>query len=157
MMLLSQTVGRPVVSASDAAHVGTVAGLVVEPGGASGAGGAGGAVVTAVRLDGVKGGGDVVAWADVHAVGPDAVVVEAATAARFTSADSSERQNLLGKRLLTELGDAAGTLADVAFDPATGRIGMLYGSRGDRIPGDRLLGVGSYAVVIRVAGEVSGV
>ncbi|MEU1328616.1 hypothetical protein [Streptomyces sp. NPDC005865] len=160
MMLLSQTVGRPVVSASDAAHVGTVAGLVVEPGGASGAGGAGGAggaVVTAVRLDGVKGGGDVVAWADVHAVGPDAVVVEAATAARFTSADSSERQNLLGKRLLTELGDAAGTLADVAFDPASGRIDMLYGSRGDRIPGDRLLGVGSYAVVIRVAGEVSGV
>lgn len=151
MMLLSQTVGRPVVSASDAAQVGTVAGVVVEPGGPDGA------VVTAVRLDGVKDGGDVIAWADVHAVGPDAVVVEAATAARFTSADSSGRQDLLGKRLLTELGDAAGTLADVAFDPASGRIDLLYGSRGDRVPGDRLLGVGSYAVVIRVAGEAGPV
>ncbi|MEU6994982.1 hypothetical protein ABZ953_30545 [Streptomyces sp. NPDC046465] len=145
MMLLSQTVGRPVVSASDAAHIGTVAGLVVDPEGPEGA------LITAVRLEGVKDGGDVIAWADVHAVGPDAVVVGAPTAARFTSADSSESQNLLGKRLLTELGDTIGTLADVAFDPGSGRIDTLHGSRGDRIAGARLLGVGSYAVVIRAA------
>ncbi|MFD4628929.1 hypothetical protein ACFVYR_03360 [Streptomyces sp. NPDC058284] len=147
MMLLSQTVGRPVVSASDAAQIGTVAGLVVEPEGPDGA------LVTGVRLDGVKDGGDVVAWADVHAVGPDAVVVGAATAARFVSADSSKSQDLLGKRLLTELGDTVGTLADVAFDPESGRIDTLHSSRGDRIPGGRLLGIGSYAVVIGVAGE----
>ncbi|MET8682623.1 hypothetical protein ABZV77_00205 [Streptomyces sp. NPDC004732] len=141
MMLLSQAVGRPVVSSADAAQVGTVAGLVLAPEEA---------LITAVRLDGVKGGADVVAWADVHAVGPDAVVIGAASAARFASTDSSESQELLGKRLLTELGDAVGTLADVAFDPDSGRIDTLHSSRGERIPGHRLLGVGSYAVVVRV-------
>lgn len=141
-MLLSQVVGRPVVSAADASHIGTVAGLVVAPEEA---------LITAVRLDGVKGGGDVIAWADVHAVGPDAVVVGAASAARFASTDSSESQDLLGKRLLTELGDAAGTLADVAFDPESGLIHTLHTSRGDRVPGLHLLGIGSYAVVIRAA------
>ncbi|MEU6121569.1 hypothetical protein [Streptomyces sp. NPDC047123] len=146
MMLLSQTVGRPVVSAADAAQVGTVAGLVVEPDGA---------LITALRLDGVKDGGDVVAWRDVHAVGPDAVVVGTTGVARFASADGADRQNLLGKRLLTELGDEAGTLADVAFDPESGRIDTLHSSRGERIPGVRLLGVGAYAVVVGVGGEKS--
>ncbi|MFI7322414.1 hypothetical protein [Streptomyces venezuelae] len=141
MMLLTRTVGRPVVSSSDAAQVGTVAGLVLAPEEAR---------VTALRLDGAKDGADVVAWTDVHAVGPDAVVVKAAAAARFASTDSSASQDLLGKRLLTELGDAAGTLADVAFDPESGRIDTLHTSRGERIPGHRLLGVGSYAVVVRV-------
>ncbi|MFI1678075.1 hypothetical protein [Streptomyces sp. NPDC020607] len=141
MMLLSRAVGRPVVSSSDAAQVGTVGGLVLA---------AEEALITAVRLDGVKDGGDVVAWADVHAVGPDAVVIGAASAARFASTDSSGSQDLLGKRLLTELGDAAGTLTDVAFDPESGRIDTLHTSRGERIPGHHLLGVGSYAVVVRV-------
>ncbi|QES44660.1 hypothetical protein DEJ49_30005 [Streptomyces venezuelae] len=140
-MLLSRTVGRPVVSSSDAAQVGTVAGLVLAPEEAR---------ITAVRLDGAKDGADVVAWTDVHAVGPDAVVVNTASAARFASTDSSGSQDLLGKRLLTELGDAAGTLADVAFDPESGRIHTLHTSRGERIPGRHLLGVGSYAVVVRV-------
>ncbi|WP_055564181.1 PRC-barrel domain-containing protein [Streptomyces atriruber] len=140
MMLLSQAVGRPVVSSADAAQVGTVAGLVLAPEEA---------LITAVRLDGVKGGADVVAWADVHAVGPDAVVIGAASMARFASTDSAGSQDLLGKRLLTELGDAVGTLTDVAFDPESGRIDTLLSSRGARIPGHQLLGVGSYAVVVR--------
>ncbi|MEU6823500.1 hypothetical protein ABZ921_22930 [Streptomyces atriruber] len=140
MMLLSQAVGRPVVSSADAAQVGTVAGLVLAPEEA---------LITAVRLDGVKGGADVVAWADVHAVGPDAVVIGAASVARFASTDSAGSQDLLGKRLLTELGDAVGTLTDVAFDPESGRVDTLHSSRGARIPGHQLLGVGSYAVVVR--------
>ncbi|WP_055702843.1 MULTISPECIES: PRC-barrel domain-containing protein [Streptomyces] len=141
-MLLSDTVGRPVVSSSDAARVGTVAGLVVDTEEAR---------VTALRLDGVKGRGDVVAWADVDALGPDAVVVAAATAARFASADSGKDQDLLGKRLLTDLGDAVGTVADLAFDPASGRVDALHTSRGARVPGADLLGIGAYAVVVRAA------
>ncbi|MFK4071331.1 hypothetical protein [Streptomyces sp. NPDC029674] len=144
MMLLSQAVGRPVVSAVDAAHIGTVGGIVVAPEDA---------LITAIRLDGAKGRGDVIAWADVHAVGPDAVVVGAASAARFASTDSSGSQDLLGKRLLTELGDGIGTLADVTFDPESGHLHTLHTSRGHRIPGPHLLGIGSYAVVVRVADE----
>ncbi|MEV0253794.1 PRC-barrel domain-containing protein [Streptomyces sp. NPDC050732] len=147
MMLLSQAVGRPVVSAADATHIGTVAGLVVSPPEE--------ALITAIRLNGVKGGADVVAWADVHAVGPDAVVVGAASAARFASTDSPESQDLLGKRLLTELGDAVGTLTDVTFDPESGRVHTLHTSRGHRVPGSHLLGIGSYAVVIRAADEAA--
>ncbi|AYA15935.1 hypothetical protein D3X13_06630 [Streptomyces fradiae] len=142
MMLLSQTVGRPVVSSADASRVGTVAGLVVDPEAGR---------ITALRLEDTKVGGDVIAWEDVHAVGPDAVVVATAAAARFTAADSAGDQKLLGQRLLTELGASAGTLADITFDPASGLLDTLHTSRGDRIPGRLLLGCGSYAVVVRVA------
>ncbi|MEV5982499.1 PRC-barrel domain-containing protein [Streptomyces sp. NPDC052114] len=147
MTLLSDTVGRPVVSSSDATGIGTVAGLVVDPDEAR---------ITALRLEGVKGRGDVIAWADVDALGPDAVVVAAATAARFSSADSAEEQNLLGKRLLTDLGDAVGTVADLAFDPESGRVEALHTSLGRRVPGTDLLGIGAYAVVVRAAALPGG-
>ncbi|MEU7576832.1 hypothetical protein AB0B50_04420 [Streptomyces sp. NPDC041068] len=146
-MLLSETVGRPVVSASDATRVGTVAGVVVAPEAAR---------ITAVRLDGVKGRGDVVAWADVSALGPDAVVVGSAMAARYSSAGSAKAQNLLGKRLLTELGESAGTLADVSFDPESGLVEALHTSRGVRLPGGGLLGIGAYAVVVRALTHPGG-
>lgn len=140
-MLFSRTLGCPVLSASDASRVGTVAGLVVDPERAS---------ITALRLTDVPSGGDVIPWTDVHAVGPDAVVVEAVASGRFTSAASPEVHNPLGKRLLTELGDQVGTLGDIAFDPESGGIGTLHTSRGEQVSGERLLGVGAYAVVIRV-------
>ncbi|CAM5704049.1 hypothetical protein SALBM135S_07602 [Streptomyces alboniger] len=141
-MLLSQTVGRPVVSSADASRVGTVAGLVVDPENRR---------ITALRLEDTKAGGDVIAWEDVHAVGPDAVVVATVATARFASADSAADRKLLGQRLLTDGGDSAGTLADVTFDPASGLLDALHTSRGERIPGRRLLGCGSYAVVVRTA------
>ncbi|MFJ2768984.1 PRC-barrel domain-containing protein [Streptomyces sp. NPDC087300] len=140
-MLFSRTLGCPVLSASDASRVGTVAGLVVDPEHAS---------ISALRLTGVSSGGDVIPWSDVHAVGPDAVVVEALAAARFTSAAAPEVHNPLGKRLLTELGDLVGTVRDIAFDPESGAVGTLHTSRGEQVPGSGLLGLGSYAVVIRV-------
>uniref|UniRef100_UPI0034DE2A1A PRC-barrel domain-containing protein n=1 Tax=Streptomyces flavofungini TaxID=68200 RepID=UPI0034DE2A1A len=140
-MLLSQTVGRPVVSAADASRVGTVSGLVVDPESAR---------ITGLRLEDTKAGGDVIAWEDVHAVGPDAVVITTVAVARFTAADSAGGHRLLGQRLLTEFGDSAGTLADIAFDPESGLLDTLYTSRGDHIPGHRLLGCGSYAVVVGV-------
>ncbi|QEU90735.1 PRC-barrel domain-containing protein [Streptomyces kanamyceticus] len=146
-MLFSQTLGCPVLSALDASRVGTVAGLVVDPEHAG---------ITALRLTDVSSGGDVIPWTDVHAVGPDAVVVEAAAPARFTSASSPEVHNPLGKRLLTELGDQIGTVGDIAFDPESGGIGTLHTSRGEQVPGERLLGIGSYAVVIQVAPGAPG-
>jgi sporulation protein YlmC with PRC-barrel domain len=50
--------------------------------------------------------------------------------------------------VLTEHGTEHGTVKDIAFDPVTGRILTLYTALGE-ISGTRLLGLGSYAVVVR--------
>jgi sporulation protein YlmC with PRC-barrel domain len=54
----------------------------------------------------------------------------------------------MGKRVLTEGGDGLGTVNDVEFDPADGSIrAILTGT--EEIAGPRMLGLGSYAVVVR--------
>lgn len=50
--------------------------------------------------------------------------------------------------MLTDGGTELGKVDDVDFDPGTGSITYLI-SADDRIAGDRLLGCGSYAVVVR--------
>lgn len=55
---------------------------------------------------------------------------------------------ILGIRVLTEDGDERGTVRDIAFDPVTGRVEKLCTALGD-IPGDRLVGLGDYALVVR--------
>ena len=50
--------------------------------------------------------------------------------------------------MLTAGGDDIGTVDDVEFDADTGAITSLLLSSGD-VSGARLVGVGSYAVVVR--------
>jgi sporulation protein YlmC with PRC-barrel domain len=55
---------------------------------------------------------------------------------------------MLKKRILNTAGLQVGTVRDVEFDPADGRIvGILTDDQ--PIDGRALLGVGSYAVVVR--------
>ena len=53
----------------------------------------------------------------------------------------------VGKRVLTSAGDELGTVTDVEFVPDTGEVTALVLDTGT-IAGTRLLGIGSYAVVV---------
>ncbi|MGH3813515.1 MAG: PRC-barrel domain-containing protein [Pseudonocardiaceae bacterium] len=56
---------------------------------------------------------------------------------------------MLGKRVLTERGMELSTVTDVDFDPETGAVTTLI-TKTETIAGDRLIGLGGYAVVVSV-------
>ena len=58
------------------------------------------------------------------------------------------KSNLLGKRMLTDAGVELGQVDDVEFDPESGSVDYLI-SADDRVAGYRLIGCGSYAVIVR--------
>lgn len=143
---LRESEGRPVMETGAAHQVGTVKTLVVDPAEQR---------VVAVRLAGVKGDADTLRWEDVHAFGADAVTFDGAQ--RLTKADSrlaqmsDKKHALLGKRVLTDAGNELGSIGDVYFDERDGSLTdlLLVGGADTTVGGSRLLGVGSYAVVVR--------
>jgi sporulation protein YlmC with PRC-barrel domain len=141
MMLFSAALGRKVVSTSTAETVGFVEEFVVDPRTHS---------VVALGLKKAKGG--VLRWSDLTAFGEDAVTV--ASAEQVGSADetitalSGKDHRLVGKRVLSTAGDELGTVADVEFDPASAALTALALAERS-IDAVRLVGVGSYAVVVR--------
>jgi sporulation protein YlmC with PRC-barrel domain len=141
-MLFSQARKRKVVSSSTAETVGKVNDFVVDPATRS---------VVAVTLKKSET-GDVLRWADLTAFGADAVTVTGAD--RLGGGDervqalSGKDHRLVGKRVLTSGGDELGKLHDVDFDPETGGLTRLLVEDGPEVPADRLLGVGSFAVVV---------
>lgn len=144
-MRFRDATGRKVLDTSSAVTVGKVSGFVVDPVERR---------VVAVTVK-RKGDADVLRWSDLASFGPDAVTVPGESA--FTVADervqalSGKAGALLKKRVLTDAGDAAGTVVDVEFDPDDGRVVTLLTSEGD-VAGERLRGVGSWAVVVRATG-----
>ncbi|MFG2415135.1 PRC-barrel domain-containing protein [Streptomyces goshikiensis] len=139
-MLFSQAKGRAVVALATAETLATVTGLAIVPTPAR---------IAVLRLK-VKGTGTLVKWTDVQAFGPDAVTVRSADKIRSDSdipVPADKRHDPIGKRVLTETGHDVGILDDVDFDETTGHIQRLIADS-QEIPGDRLLGVGAYAVVI---------
>jgi uncharacterized protein YrrD len=137
--------GIPVLAKSTAEHIGEVKHFVVEDG-----------RVHSLHVEGGKH-GQLVAWEDVASFGDDAVVVENADVLRDARNEREARALrgelvLLGKLALTDAGDELGQVTDVTFEPDDGRIvSMLV--NGDAIAGDRLLGIGSYAVVVGSADD----
>ncbi|EME59847.1 hypothetical protein G352_19588 [Rhodococcus ruber BKS 20-38] len=140
-MRFSAAVGRQVVGSAAADTVGQVAGFVVDP-----------AVRRVVAVQVKKSGaGTIVPWTNIGAFGDDAVIVDGpdavgepdATIAALTGKDHT----LVDKRVLTTAGNEWGTVADVEFDPDSGAITALLGEHG-QVAGVRLVGVGSYAVVV---------
>lgn len=141
-MLYSQVRGLPVVTLAEAAEIGVVRALTVDV--AAGA-------VTHVRVGARHGRRDtVLPWEALHAVGPDAVLVDREPAARTAGAPHREvpHHETLRHRILTEAGDERGTVQDLAFDPETGRVERVHTALGT-IPAERLLGLGDYALVVR--------
>ena len=144
-MLFSQARKREVVNTATATRVARVNGFVVLPGPAR---------VALLRLAKVSGVGTLLAWDDVQGFGPDAVTV-ATDAVIHPARDALEQRaedgdlEILGKRVLTERGMQLGTITDVDFDPETGAVTMLI-TKTETITGERLIGLGGYAVVVSV-------
>ncbi|MDJ0342312.1 PRC-barrel domain-containing protein [Streptomyces sp. H10-C2] len=147
-MLFSETTGRPVVSAAEATTIGVVDGFVVDPATAA---------VVALRLKKTDGAGDTLVWEHVHAIGPDAVIVRSGATLGTPSGElaplADKHRSLPGKRVLDERGEDFGTVSDVEFDPGTGTLLTIHTTTGDH-PGRSVLGLGSYALVLREAGPI---
>jgi sporulation protein YlmC with PRC-barrel domain len=142
-MLFSEAKGRGVMSTDTATTVGTVDGFLVDPPSAR---------VVALRLKKTSGSGDTLHWEDLTSFGTDHVTVSSAdviSAARGRAAElHAKSTDLVGKRILTDAGDEIGTVTDVDFDPGNGAVVSLITSQ-DSIYGSRLVGCGSYAVIVR--------
>lgn len=146
MTTFSGAKGRQVVSTSSADTVGKVNSYVVDP--ATHA-------VVAVQLKKTDD-GDTLAWSDITAFGDDAVTVSGPDMITEPSEDVSsllgKDHGLLGKRVLSSAGDELGKVDDVEFDTTSGVITQILvdGGKGEdsTVAGDRLRGVGSYAVVV---------
>jgi uncharacterized protein YrrD len=142
MTLFSEATGRKVVSTATAETVGKIDGFVIDP--------ARHAVValTLKKTDS----GDTLRWADITAFGHDAVTVSGADTIIEADQDlaslTRKDHRVLGKLVLSTRGDELGKVNDVEFDPDTATITALH-LDGGHVEGVRLIGVGSYAVVVQ--------
>jgi sporulation protein YlmC with PRC-barrel domain len=143
MMRFSDISGNPVMDTSTATSVGKVHAPIVDPVSRR---------VLGFRVKHSKGPGDVLLWAAVAGLGPDALTVDSAERVTQPPADlkhrASSKLDLLGRRVLTEHGHELGKVRDVEFDPADGQVTSLM-LKDAFVAGDRLLGIGGYAVVVR--------
>ena len=144
-MLFSQAKGKKVVSSSTAAMVGKVSGFVVD-----------GSTRAVVALELKKAdAGSVLRWEDLTAFGTDAVMVPEASVIGDGGPDvqalSGKAHKVVGKRVLTVGGDELGKVTDVDFDVEGGTVTSLVlarGAKGGDVAGARLVGIGSYAIVV---------
>ncbi|MFJ7779254.1 PRC-barrel domain-containing protein [Streptomyces yangpuensis] len=137
MKRFGDVIRLPVVAADTAERVGKVTGVVLAPAPAR---------VEFVHVHTVRG-DELVAWAEVRAIGPDAVMINH-VAGPFADASVSGRQSgPVGKSLLTDRGRRLGEVREVTFDEEDGRLVSLT-TAADVLDGARLLGVGDFAVVI---------
>lgn len=140
-MLFSESKGRKVVSTSTADTVGKIDEFVVDPASHS---------ILALALKKTDH-GDTLRWPDITAFGEDAVTVTGAE--RLTEADEAihalggKRNRMLGRRVLSTHGNELGTIADVEFAPDSGIITAIH-LQDRQVEGVRLIGIGSYAVVV---------
>lgn len=140
-MKFSEAEGRKVVSTTNAETVGKVDDYIVDPARRS---------VVALELK-KTGSGDTVRWSDIVGFGTDAVTVAGPEKITDAPADiealSGKDHRLRGKRVLSADGDELGKVDDVEFDHESGEItGLVLDD--SMVPGVRLIGVGSYAVVV---------
>ncbi len=144
MTSLRSALGHPVVATANAEQLGQTSGIAVDPATAR---------IVALHVSGSKGSAQFVSWEHVTSFGADAVMVHDPDSVRETNGPFEQRVadgdgDLLGKRTLTDSGDEIGAVDDVEFDPTDGRIESLQVA-GEAIAAGRLLGIGSYAVVVR--------
>jgi sporulation protein YlmC with PRC-barrel domain len=152
-MRLREGYGRKVVSTDDAETIGRLEAFVIDAERRS---------VVGLRLAKVRGDRPFVSWSDLQGFGNDAVTVPSAAVLRLAMGEAEERAaskgfQPIGKPVLSELGTVLGKVEDVDFDEGSGAlVGFDLGDAGS-VASDRLLGLGSYAVVVREAppGEVA--
>lgn len=144
-MLFSEATGHRVMTTDTASTVGVLSDFVVDPATAK---------VIALRLKRSQGTGATLHWEDLTSFGPDTVTVasvEAIAEARDRAAELiTKPADIVGKQLLTDTGIGLGTVTDIDFNPANGEVVSLLIS-GGLIDGGRLIGCGSYAVIVKDA------
>ncbi len=143
-MFFSEATGRKVVSTANASTVGVVDSFVLDP--SSGK-------VVALSLKKTPGSGSLLPWSDITAFGVDAVTVSDASVIVEEHGELAElnakAHHIIKKRILTTEGLQVGVVRDVDFDPSDGRIlGLITDDQ--PIDGSTLVGVGSYAAVVKV-------
>lgn len=141
-MLFSEARTRKVVTSADGEAVGRIDRFVVDPEEKR---------IGSFRLDNVSDMKRYLSWRNIETFGPEQVTVPSAKVLRLGDGPREEKirrdYGMLGKRILTDAGHELGKVTDVAFDPSDGRITAVV-LEDQEIPGDRLLGVGPYAVVV---------
>ena len=140
MTTFREAQGRQVVSTSTAETVGRVDYLLVDP------------VARRVVGVSVKKAG-LLRWRDLTAFGADAVTVASVDLLVDQDAELDrfvgKEHDPVGKRALTSAGDELGAVTDVAFAPDSGEVtGLVLDTDTGTVAGVRLLGIGSYAVVV---------
>jgi sporulation protein YlmC with PRC-barrel domain len=96
-------------------------------------------------------------WDHVSGFGPDAVMV-ADESGLHEPRDDHERAaargklELLGKRVLSDMGNDLGAARDVVFDPASGAVETLMLAERE-VPAASILGAGSFAVVVQAPAD----
>ncbi len=141
-MLFTEAHGRKVVSTVTAATIGHLRSFVVDPTARR--------VVAITLKKKTPVSGSALPWAAITGFGADAVT--AAGDHLLIELDDqlaeldSKAHTILGKQVLTTAGYRIGTVSDVDFDPTTGAISVLLA--GQSIDGQRLIGVGSFAVIV---------
>lgn len=140
-MNAAEVFGRPVLDLATATTVGKIDDVDVDP-----------ATKRAVGFRLAKGSsGDWLAWDRIAAIGPDAVTIESTDRLEAYAADPARRglkaTGALGGRVLTDQGREVGSLNDVDIDDDGTMVALLVGDR--RVEADDLLGIGSYATVVR--------
>jgi uncharacterized protein YrrD len=144
-MRLREAYGRKVVSTDDAETIGRLDAFVIDAEQRS---------VVGLRLAKLRGDRPFLSWSDLQGFGNDAVTVPSAGVLRLASGEAEERaaskgSQPIGKLVLSEWGTVLGKVEDVDFDEGSGAlVGFDLGDAGS-VASDRLLGVGSYAVVVR--------
>jgi sporulation protein YlmC with PRC-barrel domain len=135
--------GNPVLSTGSAVTVGRIETVVVDPASRR---------VVGFGVKKSKGPGNTLTWEGITAIGPDAVTVDS----EERLADPPEELkrlatidlDLIGHRVLTDHGRDLGKVKDVEFDPADGRVVTVM-VKDEFVEGERLIGIGGYAVVVR--------
>ena len=142
-MLFTKAQGKAVMDLTTAETVGTVATCTVAPSPAR---------IAGLRLKTRGRGHRTLEWSNVQSFGPDTVAVDEPGRIRDEKTmdpgdHAHPAHDPLGKAVLTETGLNKGSVRDIEFDEQTGRISRLVTDE-EQIPGDELLAVGSYAVVV---------
>lgn len=142
-MRFSEAKNRKIISTSGANTVGRLNEFIVDPRTAH---------VVALKLKKAQGKGNTLSWNHLKSFGQDAIIVESADMIRPAEGDLAtlcdKRRRVLGKRILTERGEQVGKVRDVEFDPDSGQVRAIITENGE-IEGPRILGLGSYALVVR--------
>ena len=141
-MQLTTTLGEKVVSKTSAETLGTVDGVVVD--------------VSDRRLKAVRLGkgrkAKLISWDALSGVGSAAVIVEGDDALR-DPAEPEQRQAsgdvaVIGALVLSDAGNAQGTVVDVEFEADTGALVAIHTTHGPHVSAERLLAVGPYAWIV---------